>query len=123
MTLWGKADRQTAALKFMVYMIAGSSLMIAAIFALYFTAYSQGDRTFDLDLLRNFASHSSYAAWICGIFLLAFSVKTPLFPFHAWLPDAYYQASTSGAILLSALLSKAGIYGFLRLGWAYSQRL
>jgi NADH-quinone oxidoreductase subunit M len=110
-TLWGKAHRRTAAMKFLIYMIAGSSLMVAAILALYLTS-----GTFNLDVLAGVASQAPYATWICAIFVLAFSVKTPLFPFHAWLPDAYYQASTPGTILLSALLSKAGIYGFLRIG-------
>lgn len=115
-TLWGKAHRQAAALKFLTYMVAGSSLMIAAVLALYFTSVAQGNGTFNLDILSGIAMKSPYAAWICAIFVLAFSVKTPLFPFHGWLPDAYYQAPTSGTILLSALLSKAGIYGFLRIG-------
>lgn len=117
-TFWGKAHRRTAALKFLIYMIAGSSLMVAAVLALYFASASQGAGTFNLDALRGIASQAPYAAWIGAVFLLAFAVKTPLFPFHAWLPDAYYQASTSGTILLSALLSKAGIYGFLRIGVA-----
>jgi NADH-quinone oxidoreductase subunit M len=65
--------------------------------------------------LSKTASASPYAYWIFAAFVLAFAVKTPLFPFHAWLPEAYYQASLPGTILLSALLSKAGIYGFLRI--------
>lgn len=117
-TLWGKKHRRTAALKFLIYMVAGSSLMIASVLALYFASAVQGTGTFNLDLLANVASSSPYANWICAIFVLAFSVKTPLFPFHGWLPDAYYEASTPGTILLSALLSKAGIFGFLRIGLA-----
>lgn len=111
-TLWGGLQRRTAALKFLIYMIAGSTLMIAAVLALYF---SSGD-TFNLTQLGKAAEQAPYAPWVCAIFLLAFAVKTPLFPFHAWLPDAYCQAPVAGTILLSALLSKAGIYGFLRIG-------
>lgn len=110
-TLWGREHRRTAALKFLIYMITGSSLMIASVLALYFAS-----GTFNLDRLADVAARVPYAPWIAAIFVLAFAVKTPLFPFHGWLPDAYYQASTSGTILLSALLSKAGIFGFLRIG-------
>lgn len=106
---WGGQHRQSAAYQFIIYLIAGSSLMVAAVLALYFTS-----STFDLDQLSQTAE--SQAPWIFGVFALAFAVKTPLFPFHGWLPDAYYEAPTSGTILLSALLSKAGIYGFLRIG-------
>jgi len=116
MILWGKGDRRAAALQFLIYMFAGSCLMVAAVLALYLASATQGEGTFNLDALAALASQASYAPWIGTVFLLAFSVKTPLFPFHAWLPDAYHQASTSGTILLSALLSKAGIYGFLRVG-------
>ncbi|MDP1834717.1 MAG: NADH-quinone oxidoreductase subunit M [Chlamydiales bacterium] len=110
--VWGGADRQQAAYKFLIYMIAGSALMVAAVLALYFV--SEG--TFDLDVLAHFASSAKYAPWIFAVFLLAFAVKTPLFPFHGWLPDTYYYAPTAGTILLSALLSKAGIYGVVRIG-------
>ncbi|MFI0434660.1 MAG: NuoM family protein [Parachlamydiaceae bacterium] len=115
-TLWGKERGRSAALTFLTYMIAGSSLIVAAVLALYFGAAAEGKGTFNLEQLASIASQVPHARWICAIFLLAFSVKTPLFPFHGWLPDSYDQASTSGTILLSALLSKAGIYGFLRIG-------
>jgi NADH-quinone oxidoreductase subunit M len=119
-TIWGKAERQMAALKFLVYMIAGSALMVAAVLALYFFATgsqaSGSMGTFNLDVLAKVASSAPHAKWFFAIFLLAFAVKTPLFPFHAWLPDAYYQAPTPGTILLAGLLSKAGIYGILRIG-------
>lgn len=108
-SLWGN---QSAALKFLIYMIAGSVLMIAAVISLYFA----GGSSFDLDALAKVTQNAPYIAWIGFAFFLAFAVKTPLFPFHAWLPDAYTQAPTGGSILLAGLLSKAGIYGFLRIG-------
>jgi len=114
--LWGGLQRQTASLKFLIYMIAGSALMIAAVLALYLASAANGLGSFNLDLLSKVSATAPYAPWLCAIFLLAFAVKTPLFPFHAWLPDAYCQAPTAGTILLSALLSKAGIYGILRIG-------
>lgn len=106
---WGGEKRQQAAYQFILYLIAGSALLIVAILALFF---SEG--TFDLKQLAQ--ARNEHAFWIFAIFALAFAVKTPLFPFHGWLPDAYYEAPLSGTILLSALLSKAGIYGFLRIG-------
>lgn len=115
-SLWGGPKRQTAALKFLIYMITGSVLMVAAVLALYFASSSSGTGSFNFDALAQVSQTAPYAAVLAAIFLLAFSVKTPLFPFHAWLPDAYTQAPTAGTILLSAILSKAGIYGFLRIG-------
>lgn len=109
---WGKG--KYAAVKFILYMIAGSTLMIASILSLYMASSSQGTGTFDIQNIAKIADHIPYANWIGAIFILAFAVKTPLFPFHAWLPDAYSLAPSSGSILLSSLLSKAGIYGFLR---------
>lgn len=109
--LGNQPERQSAAMKFLLYMFAGSVLMVAAIIALYLA-----HGTFDMEKLSSLAAATPNAYLIFGIFALAFAVKTPLFPFHAWLPDAYEEAPTAGTILLSALLSKAGIYGFLRIG-------
>lgn len=104
-SMYGGENRKAAALKFIIYMVAGSSLMIAGVLALYLQSGS-----FDLNTLTS----TSQAAFL--VFMLAFAVKTPLFPFHAWLPEAYYEAPFSGTILLSAILSKAGIYGIIRIG-------
>lgn len=114
--IWGGEHRQSAALKFLIYMIAGSALLIAAVLALYFASAAAGTGTFNMDLLQKIGPAAPYVGFAFAVFMLAFAVKTPLFPFHAWLPDAYYQAPTSGTILLSAILSKAGIYGILRIG-------
>jgi len=108
---WGGPQRQSAALKFLIYMIGGSSLMVAAVLFLFV-----GSSSFDFDTLSKISETLPHAGWVFAIFALAFAVKTPLFPFHAWLPDAYCQAPTTGTILLSGILSKAGIYGFLRIG-------
>lgn len=114
LALFGGSKRNEAATTFILYMIAGSTLMIAAILSLYFAT-----GTFDISELTKQAATSPYAHLICFIFLLAFAVKTPLFPFHAWLPEAYFQAPTGGSILFAGLLSKAGIYGLFRISAAF----
>lgn len=122
--MWGGEQRRYAALKFLIYMIAGSALMVAAVLLLYMGSAQAGSATFDMNQLQHIATAVPYAGWIFAIFMLAFSVKTPLFPFHAWLPDAYCRAPLAGTILLSALLSKAGIYGIIRVGMElFPQRL
>lgn len=116
--IYGGSGRQRASMRFLIYMLAGSCLLIASILALYLTSTPH---TFSMEQL---ALHKgSFAPWVLAIFLLAFAVKTPLFPFHAWLPDAYAEASTSGTIVLSALLSKAGIYGIYRIGYGFFPEL
>lgn len=114
---WGGDRARPAALKFLVYMIAGAALLVAAVLALYnASGTSDSLRTFDLDRLAEISEKIPYARTVFVVFILAFAVKTPLFPFHGWLPETYYEAPTSGTILLSSLLSKAGIYGILRIG-------
>jgi NADH-quinone oxidoreductase subunit M len=116
-TLWGGPGRREAATTFLIYMLAGSALMVAAVLSLYFSSVSiNGTGTFSLDKLAEISSQLPHASWLAAVFFLAFAVKTPLFPFHAWLPDVYSRASTAGTILLAAVLSKAGIYGFFRIG-------
>jgi NADH-quinone oxidoreductase subunit M len=109
---WGSGNKVNASFKFLIYMIAGSALMVAAVLALYFAA----NGTFDLKALASVSEQAPFALAIFFVFMLAFAVKTPLFPFHAWLPDSYTQAPLAGTILLSAILSKAGIYGVYRIG-------
>lgn len=122
--LFGGKKRFSAALKFLVYMIAGSALMIAAVLSLHFAVIAAGGAsTFDFSALSSAAESAPHASLLFAIFLLAFAVKTPLFPFHAWLPDAYCQAPSGGTILLSAILSKAGIYGILRIGMGFFPNL
>lgn len=106
---WGGNQKEKASFTFIIYMIAGSCLMIAGALSLYCMA-----STFDMTILAKTAENNPHASLLAAIFLLAFAVKTPLFPFHAWLPDTYCQAPTPATILLSAILSKAGIYGIIR---------
>lgn len=107
-SLWGGSEKKEAALTFILYTVAGSALMVAAVIGLYVE-----NQTFDLEVLRGVGNKP---VWLFAIFMLAFAVKTPLFPFHGWLPIAYTEAPAAGTILLSGLLSKAGIYGFFRIG-------
>src|SRR5919108_441056 len=106
--VWGGAGRLGATVKFVIYTMAGSLLMLAAVIAV---GISQG--TFDL-----LEAGSSSNEWIFLGFVIAFCVKAPLFPFHGWLPDAYREASPEVAGVLSGVVSKAAAYGFLRIAIA-----
>ncbi len=106
---FGGPERRKTAMQFLIYMIAGSTLLVAAVLGLYLFS---AEHTFKLDIL----TAPAHALPLFLIFMLAFAVKTPLFPFHGWLPQTYYEATTGGTILLSSLLSKAGIFGVLRVG-------
>ncbi len=103
--VWGGAGRLAATLKFVIYTVAGSLLMLVAIIAL---GLQQG--TFDLT-----SSFTSDNEWIFLGFVAAFAVKAPLFPLHGWLPDAYREAPAEIAAVLSGVVSKAAAYGFLRI--------
>jgi NADH-quinone oxidoreductase subunit M len=106
--VWGGPGRIGATLKFVIYTMAGSLLMLAAIIVF---GLSQG--TFDL-----VDSGASGSTWLFLGFVAAFAVKAPLFPFHGWLPDAYRQSSAEVAAVLSGVVSKAAVYGFLRIAIA-----
>lgn len=110
---WGDEEREKTGMKFLLYTLSGSVLMIIAILSLYFLNPAHD---FLISAIAAHAAQSAYTPYLCAIFLLAFAVKTPLFPFHGWLPDAYCRSPLPVTILLSAVLSKAGIYGFLRIG-------
>jgi NADH-quinone oxidoreductase subunit M len=103
--VWGGAGRQGATLKFVIYTMAGSLFMLAALIAF---GLSQG--TFDL-----VDSGTSASRWIFLGFVLAFAIKAPLFPFHGWLPDAYRTAPPEVTAVLSGVIAKAGTYGLLRI--------
>ncbi|MBA3366582.1 MAG: NADH-quinone oxidoreductase subunit M [Actinobacteria bacterium] len=106
--VWGGGGRLGATIKFVIYTIAGSLLMLVAIIA-----YGLSEGTFDL-----VDAGTSGSSWIFLGFVAAFAVKAPLFPFHGWMPDAYRESSPEVAAVLSGIVSKAAVYGFLRIAIA-----
>lgn len=114
---WGGERRRYAAMKFFIYTMAGSALMLVGILALGYQNFAQnGVWSFDWEVLRGLALSPATALWLFLAFGLAFAVKVPLFPFHTWLPDAYVESPTPVTVLLAGVLSKMGVYGFLRFG-------
>ena len=113
--VWGSERRLYAAIKFVVYTMSASVLMLVAILTLYYLNYqSTGELTFSL--LEWYKLRVGFPAqyWLFAAFALAFAVKVPMFPFHTWLPDAHVEAPTAGSVILAGVLLKMGTYGFVR---------
>ena len=114
--VWGGENRLYAAIKFFIYTMFGSLLMLVAILGLVFAvAAKTGVTSFEYAFLLGHLGDLGRAAWwFFGAFFLAFAIKVPMFPFHTWLPDAHVEAPTAGSVLLAGILLKMGTYGFLR---------
>jgi NADH-quinone oxidoreductase subunit M len=108
--VWGGPNRLYAAIKFFLYTLAGSILLLVSIFVLFF----YGGHTFDILALSQATYPAALQTWLFLAFFAAFAVKVPMFPFHTWLPDAHVEAPTAGSVLLASVLLKMGTYGFLR---------
>ena len=114
--IWGDKNRLYAAIKFFLYTLFGSVLMLLGIIALYLAnAAETGVYTFNILEFYRLTLSPDLQWWIFLAFFLGFAIKVPMFPFHTWLPDAHVQAPTAGSVILAGVLLKMGTYGFIRL--------
>jgi NADH-quinone oxidoreductase subunit M len=113
--VWGGDRRVYASIKFVLYTMAGSLLMLVAIFYLYVKNKEAGGAyTFDLAAISQLQLPHNAQVWCFAAFALAFAIKVPIFPLHTWLPDAHVEAPTAGSVILAGVLLKFGVYGFVR---------
>jgi NADH-quinone oxidoreductase subunit M len=113
--IWGGQQRIYATVKFVLYTMAGSAVMLVAILALHvLNTQHSGQASFYLFDLYRLPLSLGWQKLLFGAFFLSFAIKVPLFPFHTWLPDAHVEAPTAGSVILAGVLLKMGTYGFIR---------
>src|SRR4030095_12934777 len=113
--IWGSTNRLYSAIKFFLYTLVGSVVMLLGILALYFYNHTlTGVYTFDITQFHKLAVPFNLQWWVFLAFFLGFAIKVPMFPFHTWLPDAHTAAPPAASVILAAVLLKMGTYGFLR---------
>jgi NADH-quinone oxidoreductase subunit M len=113
--IWGGPNKLYAAIKFFLYTLFGSVLMLLGILVLYFSYHTQfGAYTFDIRQLISVNLPLNTQIWVFLAFFVGFAIKVPMFPFHTWLPDAHVEAPTAASVILAGVLLKMGTYGFVR---------